>query len=358
MNYRTLCPTHFNKFARFSARAVDRAAIAIIGGVIAFLCVMLVSGAVLWALAVVLSTWTLLRPGRLTPARAMARLGRMSPSEIGLRYEECDFIVCDEQSRERLQIVGWWVEALGKSDRSVVIVHGYADSRAGALAWAPVWLDIGFNALLIDLRAHGESGGTFTAAGLAERFDLQQVISELRVRKPAQTQQMMLFGASLGATIALAAAEVTPDIAGVVIDSPVADFCHGVATQSWLMGLPGSAVIRPGLWLAELWLGQHFSIIRPVDVIRRLNAPVLAILPSDDPFLPPAQATEIRTAIETLKMADGVSQVIDFEGATHLLSAHLHANQYSDVLNRFVNACTPDRLARAPAEGAAAGQAN
>ena len=40
-----------------------------------------------------------------------------------------------------------------ESDRCVVLLHGYADAKVGAIAWAPMWHELGYHALAIDLRA-------------------------------------------------------------------------------------------------------------------------------------------------------------------------------------------------------------
>ena len=40
--------------------------------------------------------------------------------------------------------------------------------------------DFGYHVLVIDLRAHGESGGSHSTAGFFERHDLNQVINDLR----------------------------------------------------------------------------------------------------------------------------------------------------------------------------------
>jgi hypothetical protein len=288
----------------------------------------------------------------------MARLGRMCPADIGLRYSDLNFAIKEPSTNKQVHIAGWWIPAATRSDKTVLIIHGYGDSRAGALAWSPVWIEVGFNVVLIDLRAHGESGGTITTAGVIEQFDVRRIINNLRIDKPLETRQLLIFGISMGATIALSAANESESLAGVVIESPVADFTHGAATQSALLGLPGSIVVRPGIVLAEWWLGARFSSLQPVKLIEALSVPVLAMLPSNDPFLPPAHAEQIRRAVGARAIKDQSSQVFDFHGTTHLLAAHDHPEQYRDALQQFVNKCTDFGLARASAEGAGARQSN
>jgi pimeloyl-ACP methyl ester carboxylesterase len=303
------------------------------------------TGLLTWVLASIATAWVLLRPVRMTPGRAMARFGRMSPSDMGLRYEQERFEVLDSSSRRRLAMSGWWIVARETSDRTVVLVHGYADAKVGALLWAQPLLDLGFNVLLTDLRAHGESEGQFTTAGLRDRHDLDQIINQIRAARPAETEHVVLMGISMGAAVVLAAAELRDDLSGVIVDSPVADFYHGAATQLWLMGLPGRSVLFPGLWLAEMLIGQRFSSIRPQALIEKLHCPILALLPGDDPFLPDGEG--LRSAIRGKSNIDGISEWVDFPQVGHLLALQQDPAKYVDALKRFAAACKSDRLARA-----------
>lgn len=286
----------------------------------------------------------------------MARLGRMSPADIGLAFVDQDFEIVTSPNGERLKIVGWWIDSPTSSDKAVIIIHGYGDSRAGALAWAPVWLEIGFNVLLIDLRAHGESGGTYTTAGLREGADIEQIAAQIRAEQPDKTRELMLFGVSMGAAVALAAAEKMDDLAGVVLDSPVADFYHGAATQLAIMGLPGEIVLRPGLRLAEAYLAASFSKIRPAELIAKINCPVLALAPAADPFLSPAHLDEISRAIAARCKVDGISQVVVLPEATHLSAIEMYPVEYKDSLNQFATACKSNDSARAALGEAAAAE--
>jgi pimeloyl-ACP methyl ester carboxylesterase len=322
--------------------------------VVALILTLIWTGGLAWLIAVAATAWVLLRPPRMTPARAMARLGRMSPSDLHLRSEDAEFWVRDAASGGRkIRIVAWWLPASDSSDVTVVLIHGYADSRIGALAWAdPLIKEIGVNVLAVDLRAHGESGGSFTTAGLRERFDLEQIVNDLRAARPAETVHIYLMGLSMGAAVALAAAaELGDGTAGVIVDSPVADFYHGAATQLSLMGLAGKSVLLPGLRLTEMLLGERFTSIRPDRLIRdRLRCPVLALVPGGgDPFLPHADAHALSSIIADRAAEDGRSEWVTFPTAGHLLALQQDPAEFDSALNRFCRTGKSDRLARASA---------
>src|SRR4051794_27138721 len=80
----------------------------------------------------------LLRPPRMTGGRALWVLKRLGPDDLNLPFEDLSFQVIDERTQGRLNIAAWWIPAaVATSDRCAVIVHGYADSKIGGIAWAP-----------------------------------------------------------------------------------------------------------------------------------------------------------------------------------------------------------------------------
>src|SRR5688500_12152020 len=107
---------------------------------LSLLAVLLAVGALLCLAAVVLSARSLLRPPRMTDGKALYLLRRLSPEDVGLRYEQTSFTVRDARTGERLKLAAWWIPAAAADgDRCVVLLHGYADAKVGAIAWARSW---------------------------------------------------------------------------------------------------------------------------------------------------------------------------------------------------------------------------
>jgi pimeloyl-ACP methyl ester carboxylesterase len=81
----------------------------------------------------------------------------------------------------------------------------------------------GFAALMLDLRAHGESGGEASTGGWLERDDLQTVIDALGQREDIDRDRIGVLGISLGAKVALLAAARAPDLRAVAAEgaSPI-----------------------------------------------------------------------------------------------------------------------------------------
>lgn len=253
-------------------------------------------GAAMYALMVFLMARILTRPRRLTDARALARLGRMSPTDIGLEFSPCEFSVTDQRDGQPLRLAGWWIPGQ-QSDRCILLIHGYADAKVGAIAWAPMLLELGWNVLAIDLRAHGESGGRDTTAGYFERHDIDQVIEQLMGRYPDQTRQMAILGCSMGAAVAAATAEIRGGLRGIILDSPYARFRDAAKTHGALTGLPGESFVIVA-WKLSQWLtGAHFDEVDPVRTIPRAKCPVLVISASQDLLVDSQAQADLRSAV-------------------------------------------------------------
>ena len=139
-------------------------AAALVTPLLSLLVVLLALGALTAAATVVFMAQALLRPPRMSDGKALYLLRRLAPDDLGLAYERA------EPHRPRrahrpaalpggLVGPGRPTRRAADAGRCAVLIHGYADAKVGAIAWAPVWHALGYHLLVPDLRAHGESGG-------------------------------------------------------------------------------------------------------------------------------------------------------------------------------------------------------
>lgn len=286
------------------------------------------------AAAVLLMARSLLQPPRMTDGKALYLLKRLSPDDLGMAYERVMFAVRDEAEHRELKLTGWWIPHPAGGDRTVVLIHGYADAKVGAIGWAPTWRGLGYHILAIDLRAHGESEGTYATAGVRERSDLDQVLNQLRAAKPSQTARVVLFGVSLGSCAVLGAAEMRDDVAAIVLESPIAHFRSGVRAHAELLGLPLPSLL-PVVMKAAGWMsGADLDSVQPTELMKRSKCPILVIQSGDDPFVPEADAKAICEAIEG--RGDG-SAVWHVDGAAHLMAMTGDPEGYRERIGRFLD---------------------
>jgi uncharacterized protein len=299
---------------------------------------MLLALVVLLAGAVVIMARTILRPPRMTDGKALYVLKRLTPLDLRLEYEPVTFVVRDAHRGGKLRLPAWWIPAEG-AGRCMVIIHGYADAKVGAIAWAPLFHELEWNVLAIDLRAHGEAEGHYSTAGYFEREDVEQILNEVRAQRPEQTQQLALFGISLGAAVASAVAARRDDLAAVILECPFADFRNSIAAHSMMMGTPAGPLQPVAVKLAQWLSGADFTAVRPVDLIPKIRCPLMIIQSGDDPFVWPDDIVALEAASRARPQE--LTRYRRIEGAPHVLGYAMAPANYQQQIAAFLQTVQP-----------------
>src|SRR4051794_6887610 len=97
--------------------------------------------------ALLLAAYSILCPPRMNDGKALYILGRLSPADLGMQSESVKFTIRDEHSGKSLDLAAWWIPNPAGGDKTVLLIHGYADAKVGSIAWAPTWRDFGYHIL-------------------------------------------------------------------------------------------------------------------------------------------------------------------------------------------------------------------
>ena len=161
----------------------------------------------------------------------------------------------------------WGID--GDPSTWAIHIHGLGSTRAGTLRGAQVATELGYTSLIVTYRntAEGPRVGTGRSTlGHTETADVDEAIG-YAVRQGAQ--QIVLFGWSMGATIALQlAARPRHDglIAALVLDSPVLDWTETIKANCARSGLPGVAGHLAVPWLSTGPLASKLGLPEPVPL--------------------------------------------------------------------------------------------
>jgi len=303
--------------------------------------ILLTVGVLLLGITLLLMALTLLRPPRMTDGKAAALLRRISPGDLGMDFEQTRFDVRDARTGQVLPIAAWWIPHPTARGRCVVLIHGYADGKVGAIAWAPMWRALGYHIVAIDLRAHGYSGGTFTTAGYFERHDLNQVLDQLVAERPDDTRSLVLFGVSLGAAVALATAQLRDDIDALVLECPYADYLHGVQAHSAVMRTPLPSFVPTAYRLAQRLCGARFDEVKPVELLARVTPPTMVIEADADPFVPAGDREAIERVMSERAARGLVSVYWNVSEAAHVMGIVADADEYARRVATFLRSIQP-----------------
>jgi fermentation-respiration switch protein FrsA (DUF1100 family) len=223
--------------------------------------------------------------------------GGLTPASFQLAFEDLTF-----RSADGVELQGWWVPAPAAKG-TVIMAHGLNRSRIEMVRRVPFVHQMGWNALLFDLRHHGGSGGEATTFGAKEKEDVEAAVRLARGRAPGA---VVLWGVSLGgASVVLAAAE-DPAVAGVVCDSSYRSLSDTVRHHLrlfrhfrwWLRLVPSWPVAD----LTVFWMGRRGGFDpASVDVraaaARLAGRPALFVANSEDVRMPKEIAFDLQAAV-------------------------------------------------------------
>lgn len=214
-----------------------------------------------------------------------------------------------------------------------ILFHGYRSCAfrdcSGGHALAR---KMGFNTLVVDQRAHGESEGRVISFGVNERLDCQKWVQYAAARFGSDTP-ILLSGLSMGAATVLMASELElpENIVCIMADSPYS--APGAIIEKVCKDMHFPAVLcRPFIHLGALLYG-HFRLgaCSATDAVKSAKVPILLIHGEADHFVPCGMTNEIKAA--------GSSRIeaYTFPGAGHGLSYIIDPLRYERIIFHFLD---------------------
>ena len=220
----------------------------------------------------------------------------LTPASFKLAYEDVSF-----GAKDGVALSGWWVP-VESARGTVVLVHGLNRSRIEMVGKVPFLHDQGWNALLFDLRFHGDSGGKMRSLGFFERDDVHAAADLARQRSPGP---VVLWGISVGGATAMFTAAEDPQVAGVVCDSSFRSLRdttrHHLALfrrfRWWLRAVPVWPVADEVLFWFERRTGVDPDALDVVKAAAKLRPrPALFVANSGDQRMPQDIAFDLQKA--------------------------------------------------------------
>ncbi|MBO7187891.1 MAG: alpha/beta hydrolase [Clostridia bacterium] len=214
-----------------------------------------------------------------------------------------------------------------------ILFHGYRGSAfrdmCGGFYLAK---KSGHNVILIDQRAHGESGSNTITFGVKERFDALKWV-DFAIQRYGETVPIIISGVSMGATtVLMASGENLPkNVKAIIADSPFSSAEDVIKNTIKNMRLP----INPTYFLVKLsgLIFGRFNLSSPTPLtqISKCDIPILIFHGEKDGFVP-------------VKMSEKLAQINPekvtlclFKDAGHALSYLTEPDKYERVVNEFLS---------------------
>lgn len=220
------------------------------------------------------------------------------------------------------KLAGWYAGGEAGAG-AVLLLHGVRADRSAMLGRAALLRREGYGVLLVDLPAHGESGGDRITFGWREAAGVKVALAWLRRTAPGE--RYGVIGVSLGAASLLYSGE---KVDAAVLESMYPAISDAVEDRlGTRLGALGRAAAPLLLWQLPFRLGVDPDQLRPIDRIGAMGAPLLIASGGEDRHT---------TWAETRRLYDAARQpkvLLEVPGAAHVdLQAHDPAAYAAAVL--------------------------
>ncbi len=274
-------------------------------------------------------------PGILHPANLNPqRLAQTNQMLARTGASKTDFTV---HTNDGVELRGWQIIPPSPNRDWVLLFHGVSDNRTGDLGHAEFLLRHGYSVVIMDSRAHGESGGQMATYGWKERYDTAAISNALYASK--NVRHLYALGVSMGAAIALQSAAVEPRIAAVAAEDPFANLREVSYDYAGLDTSPvlGKTIFRPATIFALDAMkragGFNPNDVSPEKAVAQRPFPVLLICGTNDHRIPCRHAQAI------YKAATGPKEMWTVQGAGHASALGQAPAEYENRVVRFFEKC-------------------
>ena len=269
--------------------------------------------------------------------------GRRQTLEEALRWQADHYDISWYEDLEKQQYVvpsfdGYELHAElcknpNPSEKYVIITHGYTDNRYGSLKYMRIYLDLGFNCIIYDLRGHGVNEKTFCSYSIRESQDLEKMIEDTK-RRYGFHITLGLHGESLGAASTAAVLGLTQDVDFAVADCGFADIENVLKVGLKQMHLPTWMVHLSSI-ASRIRYGYSFSQMQPIKALRNNQVPILFLHGAEDTFIVPDNSRRMSEATA------GYREFYTLPGAGHAESVLKAPELYRQHVTEFLGHVLP-----------------
>jgi uncharacterized protein len=228
----------------------------------------------------------------------------------------------------------WYARTDSNAKGTVILFHGIMGNKGMLISEASEFLSYGYNVMLVDFRAHGNSGGNTTTIGVRESKEVE-VAYDYIVKEGEKN--ILLYGVSMGAVaVSKAVADYSLKPSGIFLDMPFASMQSHLRARARLLGFHGFGE-KPFGFLVTMWIGieRGFNGFKDQTTryVSKINCPVLMQWGSADNSVLKHETDLIFNAI-----ASPNKKLVIYDHAEHESFLQNDFAKWQDEVNTFLRA--------------------
>ncbi|KRM87338.1 alpha/beta hydrolase [Lacticaseibacillus thailandensis] len=231
------------------------------------------------------------------------------------------------------QLVADYVPAAHHTNKTVVVAHGYMNTKEDMASYIRMFHAAGYNVLAPDDRGHGQSDGNYIGYGWPDRLDYRRWIKQV-IARDGQSSKIAMFGVSMGGatTMYTAGLKLPHQVKAFIEDCGYTSISDELAAKAKSMyHLPRWPLVPGVIATASLITHNNFAAARTSATLAHNHRPMLFIHGNKDNFVP------TRMVYANYRAAKGPKQLWVVPGAAHAKSLATHPVAYRRHVLKFLH---------------------
>lgn len=243
-----------------------------------------------------------------------------------LEKEDLDFTLDDGYL-----IHGTFIKSKEKSNKYIILTHGFRYSRLGGVKYIDIFRENNFNIYLYDLRNHGKNKHDgIIQMGEQEHKDLAIIIDRI-YDKFGDDIILGLHGESLGAFSSMYVTTLRSDKIKFIIEDCGYSYTRDelIYQMKRQMKMPVFFYNRIEKYALKKY-NQHWADMDLKPILKNCEIPMLFVHGKSDSFTPPRMAQELFNSHKGYKM------LLLVDDAEHAKSVVTDYKKYKNTVNKFL----------------------
>ena len=263
----------------------------------------------------------LLRTWRLMTGRQLAK-------SLIRYYPAIPYDTVQLTTKKGLKLEAWYMKA-DSAIGTAILFHGLNSNKGNVLTEAFEFNSLGYNTMLVDMRAHGNSEGVVNSLGHKEAEEVKLAFEQ--VSKMGE-KNIVLWGMSLGAVMiskAVGQYDLQPN--KIILEMPFNRLQDHINARAKNSGFPG----EPFGFFVTLWAGIEQGYWgyghKTSEYVKKIDCPVLLQWGNNDEYVSKKEIDKIFASINSTG-----KRLEIYEGAKHGPLASMHEAKWVEAVSNFL----------------------
>lgn len=222
------------------------------------------------------------------------------------------------------------------SKKTAVLLHGFGNNKNTMAPYAAMFHQMGYNVLMPDARAHGQSQGKYIGYGWPEKYDVRRWVKK-DLAKKGNKQKIVIFGVSMGGatTMMTSGIKMPKQVKAYVEDCGYTDvkseFLHEAKDLYSMPGPVATSAVTLLSGVSKSNLGFYLGDASAIKQLKKNKLPMLFIHGGKDNFVP------TKMVYQNYKATNGPKELWVAKKAAHARSFETYPHEYKARVSRFLH---------------------